>query len=138
MSAVARLRASASAAWEAPRRLAVAPAVQLGAPRAPFVLAVIVLVSIGLVGLILMSTVLQRQAFVIADLDAQITELQNQKQSMTRELEVMESPAGLGQAAIELGMVPNANPVFIQLADGTIIGSPVPAEPRTNIRRVTP
>lgn len=135
-NAVTRVRSTASAAWDAAPRLKIAPTAQLETPKAPFMLAIIAVVSLGLVGLIVFSTVLQKQAFVIADLDAQITDLSNQRQAMDRELERLASPAGLGEAALELGMVPNANPVFIRLEDGKIIGKPTPAEPRTNLKRV--
>jgi hypothetical protein len=37
---------------------------------------------------------------------------------------------------MRLGMVPNANPVFLQPSDGKVIGDPEPAEPRSNVRRV--
>lgn len=138
MSAVAKVRHTAAAAWDAAPRLRIATPATTTAPRAPFVLVVIVMVVIGLGGLIFISTVLQRQAFVIADLDAQIGDLNNQRQAMTRELDQVQSPAGLGEEALRLGMVPNSNPVFLQLSDGEIIGDPVPAEPGTNIGRVTP
>lgn len=137
MSAVAKVRSTAAAAWDSAPRLRIAQPAKATAPRAPFVLVIIVLVVIGLGGLIFISTVLQRQAFVIADLDTQINDLSNQRQAMSRELDRMQSPAGLGQEAIRLGMVPNTNPVFIRISDGEIIGDPVPAEAGTNIGRVT-
>lgn len=139
MSAVARLRNTAAAAWDsAAPRLTLAPSAPAKAPRAPFVLVVIVLVIIGLGGLIFLSTVLQRQAFLIADLDAQISDLSNEHQAMVRELDRIQSPTGLGQEALRLGMVPNTNAVFLDLSDGRVIGEPTPAEAGSNLSRVTP
>lgn len=133
MSAVAKARSGAAAAWDATPRLRIAAPIKAKAPRAPFVLVVMVLVVIGLGGLIFISTLLQRQAFVISDLDAQISDLTSEKQAMTRELDRMQSPTYLGEEAMRLGMVPNTNPVFLRLSDGSIIGNPVPAETGTNI-----
>ncbi len=107
------------------------------AARTPFVTVIIGLTAAGFVGLIFLSTVLQQQAFEIAQLDAQISTLTNEKQSMDRDLDRLKSPAGLGKAAADLGMVPNPNPVFINLSDGSVKGKPKPAS-RTDVVRVAP
>ena len=87
-----------------PLRL-VAP-VRSRASRAPFVVVVLTVLGAGLVGLILLSTVLQAQAFEIARLSTRA------------------------------GMVPNANPAFLRPSDGEVIGDPEPAAPRSNVTRV--
>lgn len=117
-----------------PLRL-VAP-VRVRTPRAPFVVVVLVVLGAGLVGLILISTVLQGQAFEIARLQGQAQELQIQQQALERDVERLQAPAGLAERAMRLGMVPNANPVFLDPAAGEVVGKAVPAEPRSNVARV--
>lgn len=109
--------------------------VRVKARRAPFVVVVLTLLAAGLVGLIVLSTFMQAQAFRIDDLQREATLLQAQKDQLTSEVERMQSPAGLADRALAEGMVPNANPVFLRLGDGAVIGDPVPAEPGTNVRR---
>ncbi len=117
-----------------PLRL-VAP-VRSRASRAPFVVVVLTVLGAGLVGLILLSTVLQAQAFEIARLSSKADALGVQEQELRREVERLQAPAALAERAVRLGMVPNANPVFLRPSDGTVIGDPEPAEPRSNVRRV--
>jgi cell division protein FtsB len=107
------------------------------ARRAPFVVVVLTVLGSGLVGLILMSTVLQAQSFQAARLDRQATALETRQQAIAREVERLQSPANVASRAIAIGMVPNANPAFLRLSDGRILGKPVPAEPGSNIGSVT-
>lgn len=117
-----------------PLRL-VAP-VRSRAGRAPFVVVVLTVLGVGLVGLILLSTVLQSQAFEIARLSSRADALAVQEQDLRREVDRLQAPAALAERALRLGMVPNANPAFLRPSDGAVIGDPEPAEPRSNVRRV--
>lgn len=117
-----------------PLRL-VAP-VRSRASRAPFVVVVLTVLGAGLVGLILLSTVLQAQAFEIARLSTRAEALGVQQQELRREVDRLQAPAALAERAIRLGMVPNANPAFLRPSDGEVIGDPEPAEPRSNVTRV--
>lgn len=117
-----------------PLRL-VAP-VRSRASRAPFVVVVLTVLGIGLVGLILLSTVLQAQSFEVARLSARSDALAVKEQGLRRDVEQLQAPANLAQRALSLGMVPNANPVFLRPSDGEVVGKPQPAEARTNVRRV--
>lgn len=125
---------TASRPTSLPLRL-VAP-VRSRAGRAPFVVVLLAVLGVGLVGLILLSTVLQSQAFEIARLQSQADELALQEQQLTGEVDDLTAPAELAQRAITLGMVPNANPAFLRPDDGTVVGDPKPAEPKTNVKRV--
>jgi hypothetical protein len=107
------------------------------ARKAPFVVVVLTVLGSGLVGLILMSTVLQAQSFEAARLDRQATALETRQQAIAREVERLQSPANVADRAIAIGMVPPANPAFLRLSDGKIVGEPVAAEPGSNIRSVT-
>jgi hypothetical protein len=107
------------------------------ARKAPFVVVVLTVLGSGLVGLILMSTVLQAQSFEAARLDRQATALETRQQAIAREVERLQSPANVADRAIAIGMVPPANPAFLRLSDGRVLGKPVPAEAGSNIRSVT-
>lgn len=130
----------------APRRLEEAKAVglrlvrpvQSRARKAPFVVVVMTVVSIGLVGLIIMSTVLQAQSFEASRLQRDARNLTTQQQQLTREVERLQSPANVAREAIAIGMVPNANPAFLRLSDNKVLGVPEPAKAGSNIKAVAP
>ncbi|MET0767314.1 MAG: hypothetical protein ABWY50_06705 [Aeromicrobium sp.] len=107
------------------------------ARKAPFVVVVMTVLAIGLVGLIIMSTVLQAQSFEAAKLDRQAATLQTEQQSIAREVDRLQSPGNVASRAIAIGMVPNANPAFLRLSDGKVLGEPKAAEAGSNIRSVT-
>lgn len=109
--------------------------VRVRARRAPFVVVVLAVLAAGLVGLILLSTAMQAQSFRIAELQKEATLLEARRQQLAAEVDRAQSPSGLAERALAEGMVPNANPVFLRLSDGKVIGEPVPAEPDTNVRR---
>lgn len=109
--------------------------VRVRARRAPFVVVMLTVLAAGLVGLILLSTAMQAQSFRIAELQKEATLLEARRQQLAAEVDRAQSPSGLAERALAEGMVPNANPVFLRLSDGKVIGEPVPAEPDTNVRR---
>ena len=106
------------------------------ARRAPFVVVVLGVVTVGLVGLILLSTVLQAQSFTVAELEARAADLETRQQALQREVDRLQAPAQVASRGVALGMVPNANPAFLRPSDGEVIGDPEPAVPRSNVKRV--
>lgn len=120
------------------RRLRLVRPVRSRARKAPFVVVVMIILSIGLVGLIVMSTILQAQSFEAAKLESEAKALDIQKQSLTREVEGLLSPASVARRALVFGMVPNTNPAFLRLSDGKVLGKPEPAARGSNIRSVAP
>ncbi len=109
------------------------------ARKAPFVVVVLTILSVGLVGLIVMSTMLQAQSFEAEKLNRQVVALDTQQQSLAREVDQLQSPANVARRAIQFGMVPNTNPAFLRLSDGKVLGKPEAAMPgSSNIRSVTP
>jgi len=120
------------------RALRLVAPVSSRARRAPFVVVVLTLVGMGLVGLILVSTVLQAQSFEIARLNQQVETLETRQQALSRQVDRLQAPSYLAYRALQLGMVPNANPVFLRLDDGKVVGKAKPATSRTNLSRVTP
>lgn len=129
----------------APRRIEDAKAaglrlvrpVRSRARRAPFVTVVLTVLGVGLVGLIVMSTVLQAQSFEAAKLERQAASLETRQQSIAREVDRLQSPANVASRAIAIGMVPNANPAFLRLSDGKVLGTPEAAKPGSNIGSVS-
>lgn len=136
MSSLASPRARSTRQVVQPKRLRLVAPNRSNASRTPFVVVVLTVISLGLVGLIFMSTVLQGQAFELAKLDRQATALQTEQESLTHDLNALKSPAGLASSAVSYGMVPNTNPVFLRLSDGKVIGKADPALPGTNVKRV--
>ena len=106
------------------------------ARRTPFVVVLLVVIGTGLVGLILISTAMQAQTFELASLTSQARDLQTQQEALQREVSDLESPEHLGPRALWLGMVPSSTPVYLQLPNGKVKGTPKPAEARTNLRQV--
>ena len=136
MSSLASPRTRSTRPAAAPKRLRLVAPPRTTAGRIPFVVVVITVISLGLVGLIFMSTVLQGQSFELSKLEKEADSLRTQQDSLRHDLDRQKSPAGLAAAAVGYGMVPNGNPVFLRLSDGKVIGKPVPALPDTNVKRV--
>ena len=136
MSAIASPRLRNTQPDAARTRLRLVRPARSSAGRTPFVVVVIIVISLGLVGLIFMSTVLESQSFELTKLDRQANTLQSQQEALEHDVDAKKSPAGLAAAALGYGMVPNTNPVFLRLSDGRIIGKPEPAAPGTNVKRV--
>jgi cell division protein FtsB len=106
------------------------------ARRTPFVVVLLTVIGTGLVGLILISTAMQAQTFELARLSSQARDLQTEQEALQREVSELESPENLGPRALTLGMVPSSTPVYLQLPDGKVMGTPKPAEAKTNLRQV--
>lgn len=104
------------------------------ARRTPFVVVLLSLIGAGLVGLILISTAMQAQTFELDRLTTEARLLETEQEALQREVSELESPENLGPRAVSHGMVPSQTPVYLQLSDGTVKGSPKPAEERSNIR----
>lgn len=106
-------------------RLTIVPRVASRAPRIPFVALVVTLLLGGLVGLLLLNTSLQRGAYVTNDLQRHSDALQVTQERLEQQIADLGASQRVAQRAQHLGMVPNDSPVFLSLADGTIIGKPV-------------
>jgi hypothetical protein len=105
----------------------VAPPEPVAAPRTPFVLLVLALVAGGIVGLLVLNTAINADAFKITALKDQQNRLDTQEQQLNQELAELQSPGNLQAAATRLGLVPAGTPAYIQLPDGRILNVPQPA-----------
>lgn len=110
--------------------------VQKQAKKAPFIVVVMTLLALGFAGLGWFSTVMQKQSFAIYELNGEVAMLEAQRAELTTTVNDLQSPSSIAKRALDEGMVPNTNPVFLRLQDGRVIGKPVPAEAKTNVRRV--
>ncbi|HVM26528.1 MAG TPA: hypothetical protein VM433_02535 [Mycobacteriales bacterium] len=132
-SAALARRVSARSASEAGRAaspiLRLVPDVRTGAPRAPFVTLVVLLLAGGLLGLLAVNTVLAQDAFRLHALSAEGKALADREQVLEREVETLRTPRNLAARARALGMVPAGSPAFLRLEDGAVLGAEEPAAP---------
>jgi hypothetical protein len=110
-------------------RLRVAPPAPVTTPRAPFVLLVLVLVVGGVLGILVLNTKINENAFQLHDLRDQQAALDVDEQQLVREIAQKEAPNNLAAASIQYGMVPSNQPAYLKLPDGRLIGMPQPGQP---------
>lgn len=121
-----------------PRRLDLVPRPAARTPRTPFVVLVMAMTVAGLVGLLVLNTAMQKNAFELAALREQSTTLATRQAALEVEVGTLSSPDNLADKGGDLGMVPNANPVFLRLDSGKVIGRPEPARAGTNLPGIRP
>lgn len=117
-------RPAAAGAVRQRRRVATADG---AAPRMPFVLLVVGLLGGALVSLLLLNTVLAKDAFTLTELQRGNKQLDERQQALEEEIARADSPETLARRARELGMVPATTPRFVQV-DGQ--GRPAAGSPR--------
>ena len=119
---------AAGAARPAPARpwLTVVPPLPARAPRGPFVLLVVALLTLGLGALLFLHTALAEDSFDLYDLQAESLALADREQALEQEVAAAAAPQRLAARARALGMVRSENPAFIRTADGVILGVPKP------------
>ena len=118
-------------------RLTVVPQRSLGrtqAARTPFAVLVIVMLAGGVVGLLMFNTSMQQRSFQATALEQRMNALTAKEQSLSMQLDGMRNPQHLAARAKRLGMVAPAQPAFVRLADGRVLGTAAPAGPDGAIR----
>jgi hypothetical protein len=80
--------------------------------------------GIGLLGMLLLNTMLVQGSFTTSDLQNQQTALDTTAQALQQQVAVLESPQVLARSALQLGMVVTRNPVFLDPVTGRIWGVP--------------
>lgn len=111
-------------------QLRVAPPAPVAVPRAPFVAVVLLLVIAGVLGILVLNTKINENAFRLQDLHNSQAKLDAQEQQLAQQLANRESPGNLAAAARRQGLVPAGTPAFIRLPDGRVLGVPQPAQGR--------
>lgn len=92
----------------------------------PFGVLMVVLLGLGTIGLLLLNTTLQNQAFEVRSAQRQAAELSYILSDLQSQTYAAESPGELARRATELGMVPNPHGVFVDLRTGTVAGDATP------------
>ena len=106
-------------------RTQLSPAARPSRPgRAPFVLLIVGLLAGGLFALLMLNTTLAENSFVVHDLQRATAELADREQALDQEVALAGAPHVLAERARGLGMVPNTNPVFLDLRDRRVLGVP--------------
>ncbi|MEV0394342.1 hypothetical protein [Polymorphospora rubra] len=108
-------------------RLRVAPPRPVAVPRAPFVAMILVLVVGGVLGILVINTKINENAFRLDGLQTEQAALDVREQKLEREIAQHEAPGNLTARARQLGLVESKQPAFIRLPDGQVIGIPKPA-----------
>jgi len=101
--------------------------------RAPFVVLVLVILTLGLGLLLLLNTLLAQGSFTLHSLDAKVASLTDREQALQQRTAELAAPQRLARRAAEIGMVPSANPAFLRVQDGKILGEPMPAAPPSSV-----
>jgi cell division protein FtsL len=99
----------------------------LSLPKAPYLLLMAGLVIAGVLGVLVLHTKINENAFHLSDLRATQASLDQQEQQLEQQLADLSSPGNLRAAATRLGLVPAGDPAYIYLPDGRIVGVPQPA-----------
>jgi outer membrane biosynthesis protein TonB len=94
------------------------------APRAPFVVLILAVLTSGLVGLLLLNTALAQGSFRLHDLQRSTAVLQDREQQLQMAVDAAGTPDRLAAAARALGLVPAVDPGFLQLPSGRVLGAP--------------
>jgi hypothetical protein len=103
-------------------RLTVVPAIGRRTSRLPFVAVVIAVLGLGLVGLLLLNTSMERGAFTVTALRAESSALTLRQQALQLDVAGLQQPQSLAQRAVGLGMVPDPGPAFLDLGSGAVRG----------------
>jgi hypothetical protein len=126
----AQARPAVRPAIERTPRLRPAPEVAVGARGRPrLAYAVVALAAIGAIAIaqLLLSIAMTQGAYEMDEQLLRQAELRREEAKLTDDLDRLESPQYLAMNAEALGMVPNADPVYLRLSDGAVIGEPQPA-----------
>jgi hypothetical protein len=121
-------RAAGRTAAETRRRLRVAPPLPVTVARAPFVAMLLFIVVAGVVGILVLSTLINANQFQLNDLQSKQTGLDQQEQLLQQNLAQLQAPGSLVAAAKKLGLVPAGTLAYIRMPDGSVVGIPQPAD----------
>ncbi|GAA2741523.1 septum formation initiator family protein [Kitasatospora cinereorecta] len=102
--------------------------------RTPFAVLVVVLLSAGLLGLLMLNTALNQGSIKLARLQKQTTEATDQQQTLQHQIDQQSAPDALERRARELGMVPGGDPAFLG-DDGKVLGTPKEAQDSPPVKR---
>jgi hypothetical protein len=126
MSNLAHATRPAPATAPRPRHIEIVTTRQQRRARPAVSYAIVTVVSLAVIfaAQLLLSIVVSDGAYEIAALQAQQKELLREQQALTEELDVLGSTQYLAANAANLGMVPGASPLFIDVSTGGVAPAP--------------
>ena len=104
------------------RRLRAVPSLPARMARIPFISVLIAIFGIGMVGLLMVNTTLQNQAFESRSLNRQAAQLVYQEAELQSQLNKLRTPDQIASKASALGMRANPKPAFLVVPSGKVIG----------------
>src|SRR5262249_26959130 len=133
----AALRPAPPDSVESAPQLHVAPPPPVAVPRTPFVVLVLTVVVGGVLGILLLNTKINENAFRLDDLNRRQTSLTQQEEELERELAVKASSGDLEAQARRLGLIPADKPAYLRMPDGRVFGVPQPANGAASVTSQT-
>ena len=104
------------------RRLRSVPPLPGRMARIPFISVLIAIFGLGMVGLLVVNTALQNQAFESRALTRQSAQLVYQEAELQSQLNQVRTPEQIAAKASALGMRANPRPAFLVVPSGKVIG----------------
>ena len=104
------------------RRLRAVPPLPARMARVPFLSVLIALFGVGMVGLLMVNTTLQNQAFESRALNRQAAQLVYAEAELQSQLNQRRTPEQIATLASALGMRPNPYPAFLVVPSGKVLG----------------
>jgi cell division protein FtsB len=111
----------ARARRQGPAHLAVAPPPPVAVPRAPFVVLVLLVVIGGVLGILLLNTKVNENAFILHDLRQEQAVLDQRQQELEERVAQADSPARLAEAARRMGLVRAEQLGYLRLPEGVVV-----------------
>ncbi|WP_316670657.1 hypothetical protein [uncultured Propionibacterium sp.] len=93
-----------------------------------FVLSLLLLLGLGLGGVLVLSTRIQEQQTQLEKLQDQAEQASYHEAALQGEVQKLSATNSLARMAAVLGMVPNTNPLIIQMPGGASYGTPDPMD----------
>ncbi len=109
------------------RKLRVAPPLPVSVARAPFVAMLLGIVVAGVVGILVLNTMINANQFRLNNLQSRQAGLDQQEQGLKEQLAHQQAPGSLVAAAKCLGLVPAGALAYIKMPNGQLVGVPQPA-----------
>ena len=97
-------------------------------PLPVFMIVLTVMMVSSMLASLVIHTVLTQGAFEMQQVQSEMKVLRDQHEALTQSVAAGESPVAIERRARQMGMVPAASPVFLRLADKTVLGNPVAAK----------
>ena len=104
------------------RRLRAVPPLPARMARVPFLSVLIALFGVGMVGLLMVNTTLQNQAFESRALNRQAAQLVYAEAELQSQLNQRRTPEQIATKASALGLRPNPYPAFLVVPSGKVLG----------------